>query len=31
MSSPTPKGTGSLLEPSGARHARILGVGGYRP
>jgi 3-oxoacyl-[acyl-carrier-protein] synthase-3 len=31
MSTPSPKGTGTLLEPSGARHARILGVGGYRP
>lgn len=26
-----PKGTGQLIEPQGARHAAILGVGGYRP
>ena len=28
---PLPKGTGVLSAPDGARHARILGVGGYRP
>jgi 3-oxoacyl-[acyl-carrier-protein] synthase-3 len=26
-----PKGTGTLTAPAGARHARIWGVGGYRP
>lgn len=26
-----PKGTGHLIEPEGARHAAILGLGGYRP
>jgi 3-oxoacyl-[acyl-carrier-protein] synthase III len=26
-----PKGTGTLITPDGARHARIWGVGGYRP
>lgn len=29
--SPTPKGTGQLVAGDGARHARIWGVGGYRP
>ena len=28
---PTAKGTGTLLAPVGARHATMLGVGGYRP
>ena len=28
---PKPKGTGSLITSDGARHARIWGVGGYRP
>ncbi|MEP6799313.1 MAG: beta-ketoacyl-ACP synthase 3, partial [Lapillicoccus sp.] len=28
---PTPKGTGTLHTVDGARHARIWGVGGYRP
>jgi 3-oxoacyl-[acyl-carrier-protein] synthase III len=31
MTPPNPKGTGALLSPSGATHARIMGVGGYRP
>jgi len=31
MTTPSPKGTGTLLAPSGATHARIMGVGGYRP
>ena len=31
MSTPTIKGTGSLVAPSGAKHARIWGVGGFRP
>ncbi|HEY7719267.1 MAG TPA: beta-ketoacyl-ACP synthase III [Pedococcus sp.] len=31
MTTPTPKGTGTLVSTSGARYARILGVGGYRP
>lgn len=26
-----PKNTGTLVAPEGAKHARILGVGGYRP
>jgi 3-oxoacyl-[acyl-carrier-protein] synthase-3 len=25
------KGTGTIIESTGARHARIMGVGGYRP
>ncbi|MEP6649056.1 MAG: beta-ketoacyl-ACP synthase III [Lapillicoccus sp.] len=28
---PSPKGTGTLVAGDGARHARIWGVGGYRP
>ena len=28
---PAPKGTGTLVTGDGARHARIWGVGGYRP
>ncbi|MEO8828775.1 beta-ketoacyl-ACP synthase III [Lapillicoccus sp.] len=28
---PRPKGTGKLVQADGARHARIWGVGGYRP
>ena len=28
---PSPKGTGRLITVDGARHARIWGVGGYRP
>jgi 3-oxoacyl-[acyl-carrier-protein] synthase-3 len=28
---PRPKGTGRLITADGARHARIWGVGGYRP
>lgn len=31
MTAPAPKGTGTLVAPSGAAHARIKGVGGYRP
>jgi len=31
MSPLSPKGTGVLTETTGAAHARILGVGGYRP
>lgn len=31
MTSPQPKGTGTLQSPEGARNAAILGVGGYRP
>lgn len=31
MSTPQIKGTGSLVAPAGARHARIWGVGGFRP
>lgn len=27
----SPKNTGTLVAPEGAKHARILGVGGYRP
>ena len=27
----TPKNTGTLVAPEGSKHARILGVGGYRP
>ena len=27
----SPKGTGTIASPAGARHARISGVGGYRP
>lgn len=28
---PSPKGTGTITTPAGARHAHISGVGGYRP
>jgi 3-oxoacyl-[acyl-carrier-protein] synthase-3 len=31
MTAPAPKGTGTLVAPSGSAHARIMGVGGYRP
>ena len=31
MSTLSPKGTGVITETTGAAHARILGVGGYRP
>ena len=31
MSAPMIKGTGSLVAPTGARHARVWGVGGFRP
>ena len=31
MTPPSPKATGTITAPSGARHARIMGVGGYRP
>jgi 3-oxoacyl-[acyl-carrier-protein] synthase-3 len=30
-STPTPKGTGTLVGATGSRHARIMGVGAYRP
>ena len=28
---PAPKGTGSIADPGGPRHSRIMGVGAYRP
>lgn len=31
MTSPAPKSTGTIAAPTGARYARIMGVGGYRP
>jgi len=31
MSTPAPKGTGSITPSEGATYARIMGVGGYRP
>ena len=31
MTTSAPKGTGIITESTGARHTRILGVGGYRP
>jgi 3-oxoacyl-[acyl-carrier-protein] synthase III len=31
MSTPAPKGTGSITPADGATYARIMGVGGYRP
>ena len=31
MTAPAPKRTGTLVAPSGSTHARIMGVGGYRP
>ena len=31
MSTLSPNGTGVITETTGAAHARILGVGGYRP
>ncbi len=31
QAAPAPKGTGHLVPGDGARHARIWGVGGYRP
>ena len=31
MTTATPKGTGTIIQSTGARHARIMGVGGYRP
>jgi 3-oxoacyl-[acyl-carrier-protein] synthase-3 len=31
MTSSTPKGTGTITPSTGARHSRIMGVGGYRP
>jgi 3-oxoacyl-[acyl-carrier-protein] synthase-3 len=31
MTPPSPKGTGTLATTTGATHARILGIGGYRP
>ncbi|MGA8978254.1 MAG: beta-ketoacyl-ACP synthase III [Pedococcus sp.] len=31
MTTPAPKGTGSISAPEGATYARILGVGAYRP
>ncbi|GAA2738892.1 ketoacyl-ACP synthase III [Pedococcus aerophilus] len=31
MTTPAPKGTGTITAPSGATYSRILGVGGYRP
>lgn len=31
MSTPAPKGTGSITPSDGATYARIMGVGGYRP
>jgi 3-oxoacyl-[acyl-carrier-protein] synthase-3 len=31
MSTPAPKGTGTITAPEGAAFSRIMGVGGYRP
>jgi 3-oxoacyl-[acyl-carrier-protein] synthase-3 len=31
MTTPSPKGTGSITAPEGAAFSRIMGVGGYRP
>jgi 3-oxoacyl-[acyl-carrier-protein] synthase-3 len=31
MTTPSPKGTGTLATTTGSAHARILGIGGYRP
>ncbi|GAB3079846.1 MULTISPECIES: beta-ketoacyl-ACP synthase III [unclassified Phycicoccus] len=31
MTTPAPKGTGTITAPAGATFSRILGVGGYRP
>src|SRR6478735_8878897 len=31
MTTPSPKGTGSITVPEGAAFSRIMGVGGYRP
>ncbi len=31
MTTPAPKGTGTISVPSGAAYARILGIGAYRP
>jgi 3-oxoacyl-[acyl-carrier-protein] synthase III len=31
MTTASPKGTGTIIPSTGARHARIMGVGGYRP
>ena len=31
LTTPAPKATGTITAPEGARYARIMGVGGYRP